>query len=272
MSDRVLKKRGKAPKKASAPLSNADAKAAPEEDPASGDLLLADDAKAALEEVFASGDPLLVKARRLQEVAERMGLMSDEAPQLRVWERFSQTAAEDDLYWLWLMLLLARAGPSLASSRMFGRLLTRSDPPGKAAAKPPVEAHRLEDVAEAAASQAWERLARRAKPDDLQYLRELVARASPASDEVRALQKVLARSDPPRPLQETFGNALREARLSLRLSQRALSKSAGISANRISLIEQGQDCLLSTVEALAKHLDRSPVELLTPPPSRPPRR
>lgn len=66
------------------------------------------------------------------------------------------------------------------------------------------------------------------------------------------------------PLAEVLATNLRVARAERRLSQRDLAKIADISANRISLIEQGADCLLSTVETLARCLDYTPAELLTP--------
>lgn len=73
----------------------------------------------------------------------------------------------------------------------------------------------------------------------------------------------------PGELTKTFGDNLRLARLELRMSQRELSNLSKVSQRHISVIEQGGNATLSTIEELAKHVNRSPFELLTP---RPPRK
>ena len=68
----------------------------------------------------------------------------------------------------------------------------------------------------------------------------------------------------PGELARTFGDNLRLARTELRLSQRELAQLSGISQKHISLIEQGGNATLATIEALAPHVDRTALELLTP--------
>ncbi|WP_371734229.1 helix-turn-helix domain-containing protein [Acidisphaera sp. S103] len=72
----------------------------------------------------------------------------------------------------------------------------------------------------------------------------------------------------PGELARTFGDNLRLARTELRLSQRELAQLSGISQKHISLIEQGGNATLATIEALAPHVDRTALELLTPRPRR----
>ena len=68
---------------------------------------------------------------------------------------------------------------------------------------------------------------------------------------------------PPGELAKTFGNNVRLARLELRLSQDELAGVSGIGRKQISAIENGANTTIETIERLAKHLNRTPSELLT---------
>jgi DNA-binding XRE family transcriptional regulator len=65
-------------------------------------------------------------------------------------------------------------------------------------------------------------------------------------------------------LAKVFGENLRLARLSLRMKQEDLSRLSGVGVKSISQIENGANVTLATVERLARHVQSTPAELLTP--------
>lgn len=66
-------------------------------------------------------------------------------------------------------------------------------------------------------------------------------------------------------LRKVFAENLRRFRIEAGLSQRALSAASGISQKHISEIEiDGANVGLDTVADLAKHVGKTPAELLTP--------
>jgi XRE family transcriptional regulator, regulator of sulfur utilization len=77
------------------------------------------------------------------------------------------------------------------------------------------------------------------------------------------------RSGPPGPaispvLRQTFARNLRDARLSAGLSQQALADLTGLSREYVGDVEKGANASLDVVTILAKHVGRSPLDLLTP--------
>lgn len=73
----------------------------------------------------------------------------------------------------------------------------------------------------------------------------------------------MVRERMPGELAKVFGDNLRLARLELRLSQDELAAVSGIGRKQISAIENGANTTIETIERLAKHLNRTPAELLT---------
>jgi transcriptional regulator with XRE-family HTH domain len=62
-----------------------------------------------------------------------------------------------------------------------------------------------------------------------------------------------------------FGENLRLSRIELgRMSQATLSELSGVGVKSISGIENGSNVTLAVVERLARHVERTPAELLTP--------
>jgi len=76
-----------------------------------------------------------------------------------------------------------------------------------------------------------------------------------------------------RALQKLFGENVRRYRMEAGISQRGLAAATGLSHRHLSLIElSGANVTIDTIVMLAKHVDRTPIELLTPPPPRAPRK
>lgn len=66
-------------------------------------------------------------------------------------------------------------------------------------------------------------------------------------------------------LQKTVADNVRQARLALGISQRALARACDISQRHLSQIElQGSNIRLMTLVNLAQHLNTTPARLLTP--------
>ncbi len=75
-----------------------------------------------------------------------------------------------------------------------------------------------------------------------------------------------ARAHPPSPLRQVFGKNLARAREEAGLSQRALARLASVSQRHISLIEiDGANVTIDIITELARHVNKDPLELLTPP-------
>jgi transcriptional regulator with XRE-family HTH domain len=67
-------------------------------------------------------------------------------------------------------------------------------------------------------------------------------------------------------LRNIFARNLRASRLAAGLSQRELAELSGLSREFINGIETAaRNCSLDVVDAVAKHLGQTPLDLLTPP-------
>jgi DNA-binding XRE family transcriptional regulator len=98
---------------------------------------------------------------------------------------------------------------------------------------------------------------------DMQQPKQSAPKKKAAAPKTRPVAK--GASAPDAALQKTVADNVRQARLALGISQRALARACDISQRHLSQIElQGSNIRLMTLVNLAQHLNTTPARLLTP--------